>query len=395
VSLEQTSKKLLVVVSFMPGNGPTGVETHFNLIMAHAIKIGMQTKLVTPHNTNWLLRKFPNVLIRLLSKCNIEYSMLLGRVISSSRLRSELKRVVNQNPSHEIIFYAQCPLSAAAALAIRKNIVHRVVSVCHFNVSEANEMVEKSLIAEGGRLWRDIMRTEKETLPAVDKLMFVSKFVSDIVNKRLTLQNSQQLVIPNFPAEPQAITKDYENITGDLIAIGTLEDRKNQSYLLHVLAACNLKGKKYRLTLVGDGEDRGDLEQLASALKLQQQVNFLGFVKNASPLIANHRLLVHAAKMENMPIALIEALSYARPVIAAAVGGIPEVITEGVNGYFWNLEDVKGGADILITLLDNPKLLQNTSYQAGQIFQQKFHPDVLANKWLAAIKGDAACEASK
>jgi glycosyltransferase involved in cell wall biosynthesis len=92
--------------------------------------------------------------------------------------------------------------------------------------------------------------------------------------------------------------------------------------------------------------------------------------------------------MENLPITLMEALSYSRPVIAAAVGGIPEVISEGVNGYFWDLKDVKGGADILISLLDNPNLLQQISYQAGQTFQQEFAPDILANKWLASIIGD-------
>jgi glycosyltransferase involved in cell wall biosynthesis len=382
------SKHLLVVVSFMDGNGPTGVETHFNLIMAHAIKIGIQTKLVTPHNTNWFLRKLPNALGRLLRIFSVEYARLWGRIIDYQRVRSELKRVINRNPELEITFYAQCPLSAAAALSLKKELRCRVVVVCHFNISEANELVAKGVTEEGGPLYRHAVCTEEATLPAVDQLIFVSKFVGDIVNKRLELDHSKQLVIPNFPAEPQAISNDGINISGDLIAIGTLEDRKNQRYILHVLAACNLKGKKYRLTLVGDGEDRGDLEQLVSALKLQQQVNFLGFVKNASPLIANHRLLVHAAKMENMPITLIEALSYARPVIAAAVGGIPEVITEGVNGYFWNLEDVKGGADILISLLDNPNLLQQISYQAGQTFQQKFAPHILANKWLTAIKGD-------
>lgn len=385
----QSSKKLLVVVSLMPGNGATGVETHFNLIIEHAAKSGMQVQLVTPHNTNWLLRKFPNGIGRLLKKLNVEYAMLWEKMIATQRLRSELKRLIAKHSANEIIFYAQCPTSAAAALAVKKVSPCRVVAVCHFYVSEANELVTKNLAVEGGRLWQEAVRIERETLPAVDQLIFVSKFMSDIVNKRLALQHPQPLIIPNFPAMPQAVAKQYENIAGDIIAIGTLEDRKNQSYLLEVLAACKLQGKTYQLTLVGDGPDREKLEQLANDLNISKQVSFLGIVKNASTLITNHRLLVHASLGENMPLTLIEAFSCGRPVIAAAVGGIPEVITNGVDGLFWNLDDIKGGAEILISLLENPMLLQKMSYQAGQTFQQKFHPDFLASKWLKALKGEA------
>lgn len=373
----------------MPGDGPTGVETHFNLIMAHAEKSGMQVQLITPYNTHWLWRKFPNGIGRLLYKLNIEYAIRWERMISSQRLRRELRRVIAKHPNNDIIFYAQCPRSAAAALAMKKETSCRVVAACHFNISEAHEMAAQGLIIEGGNLWRDTMHIEQETLPVVDKLIFVSQFMSDIVNKRLPLPQLQQLIIPNYPAIPQAVTSEYENITGDLIAIGTLEDRKNQSYLLQVLAACKLLGKIYQLTLVGDGPDRKKLELQAHALNISKQINFLGFIKNASPLIAKHRLLVHAAKIENMPITLIEAFSYGRPVIAAAVGGIPEVIDDNVNGFFWELDDVKSGADILIKLLENPKLLQEISNQAKQKFQLKFHPDLLANKWLNAITGDS------
>lgn len=381
-------KQLLVVVSLMPGNGPTGVETHFNLIMEHAAKSGMKVQLVTPHNTNWLLRKFPNGIGRLLKKLNVEYAMLWEKMIASQRLRTELKSLIAKHQDHEIIFYAQCPTSGAAAIAMKKVTPCRVVAVCHFNISEANELVTKGLAVKGGRLWLQTRRIEQETLPVVDQLIFVSKFMSDIVNKRLALQQTQQLIIHNFPAMPQTVAKQYENINGDLIAIGTLEDRKNQSYLLQVIAACKLQGKTYQLTLVGDGPDREKLEQLAYALNIIKQVNFLGFIKNGSPLIDKHRVLVHAAKIENMPITLIEALSYQRPVVAAAVGGIPEVITNGVDGLFWNLDDVKGGAEILIALLENQMLLQQMSYQAGQTFQQKFHPDFLASKWLESLTGE-------
>jgi glycosyltransferase involved in cell wall biosynthesis len=87
---------------------------------------------------------------------------------------------------------------------------------------------------------------------------------------------------------------------------------------------------------------------------------------------------------------LIEALSFGRPVLAAAVGGIPEIITEGVEGCFWDLDNPEGGADILISLLEDPIRWQSMSDRARLTFQARFHPDVLADRWLDTIMFHAA-----
>ena len=380
--------QMLIVVSLLTGKSPTGVETHFNLIMEYAASKGIETLLVMPHYGHWLLRKIPNGIGRLLRLFNSEYAIMWSGMVSYRRLKRRLRFVLANNAGRVITLYAQDPLSAGAALDARTNVSCRVVAVSHFNVSEASEMAVKGLTTEGGLLWRALMRTERNSLPRVDQLIFVSKFMSQVINKRLPqLSKVPQAVIPNFSSSPVGVGGADTKLAGDLIAIGTLEPRKNQSYLLKVLAACNKHGKIYRLTLVGNGPDREKLAQLATSLGVDAQVKFLGFEPNAGRLIANHRIVVHAARIENMPLTLIEALSYGRPILAAAVGGIPEIITEGVEGCFWNLDDPEGGADILISLLDDPVRMQQMSYQAKQTFQNRFHPDVLSERWLTAITG--------
>jgi glycosyltransferase involved in cell wall biosynthesis len=112
---------------------------------------------------------------------------------------------------------------------------------------------------------------------------------------------------------------------GDLVSIGTLEPRKNQAYLLRVLAAINAQGRAYTLSLVGQGPDRKQLKDLARELGVAHQVRFLGYRGKAAHLLAGYRAYVHAATMENLSVTVIEALASELPVFAAPVGGIPEI----------------------------------------------------------------------
>jgi glycosyltransferase involved in cell wall biosynthesis len=379
---------MIVVVSLLSGDGPTGVETHFNLIMDYAQKNGIEVSLVTPYEGHWLLRKVMNGLRRMIQLFSLEFAVLWNRIISYHIIRRRLRLLIPKNVDRNITVYAQDPLSAAAALGARKNIYFRVVVVSHFNVSEASEMVESGLTTEGSILWRAIMRIERQSLPRVNELIFVSKYMSQIVNKRLPwLSSVPQSIIHNFSSIPAKDSLIDVIQPRDLISIGTLEPRKNQQFLLHVLSACIQQGYHYTLTLAGNGPDRENLEHLAVKLGITQQVLFLGFVPNAARYIRAHRILTHAAHIENMPLTLIEALAYGRPIIAAPAGGIPEIFSDGIEGRYWNLDDVDNAAEILISVLNDENVWNRMASCAQDRFHQNFEPDVLGNRWMSVIIG--------
>src|SRR5260370_1602792 len=73
-------------------------------------------------------------------------------------------------------------------------------------------------------------------------------------------------------------------------------------------------------------------------------------------LLSSHRAYCHGAVMDNLPLALIEPLSYGRPILAAPVGGIPEIFRDGVEGYYWNLDGPDEGAAKLTQLLETSTL---------------------------------------
>jgi glycosyltransferase involved in cell wall biosynthesis len=380
----------LLVASLLPEQGYCGVQTHFRAILAFARREGYQAHVVVPYQVNRWIRRLPGLVTRILRRINPEYAVLWNRVFLGRFLRARLRRHLRDLAGKPAVIYAQDPLSASAALALRREGYRfRLVVVLHFNLSEAYESKLNGLTREGGALWCALMHTERAVLPRLDKVIVVSEYMRRIVLTRNPgMAGVDQSVIPNFP-EYEIAPRAEAATRADLISIGTLEPRKNQCYLLHVLAEAKRLGHRYRLTLAGDGPCRQEWEDLALRLGIADQVSFLGYLAGASRLLPGHRVYVHAALMENLPITLLEALSCGLPVCASPVGGIPEIFDDGIEGFAWELDNVKSCAQKLIDLLENETTWEAMSRSARQRYLTHFSPDVLGPKWIDAITADA------
>jgi len=379
----------LVIVTLMARQGNTGVQTHFNAIAQYAASQGVKVSIVDPYQFNRWIRKIPGAINKLLSRINLELAILESRFFHYRFLRRLLRATLVTAQDDAVIVYAQDPLSARVALDLRQEgFQFRLVGVVHFNISEALENVERGFAEENGKLWHDLMDNERNVLPRLDQIIFVSGFMQRVVGARLpALAGLPQAVISNFPAMDGGSTPSKDHVPGDMIAIGTLEPRKNQGFLLQVLAECNVMGKRYSLTVVGDGQDRAVLEQQVARLGLAGQVRFLGYQPDAASLIPGHRVFVHASRMESQGIALLEALRAAVPVFAAAVGGIPEVFDDGQEGCYLNLGNPRDAAEKLISVLENQHKWQHMSMRARQTYISRFHPDLLGKRWIDTLLG--------
>ena len=372
----------LIVITLMTPQGTTGVQTHFNQILKTANSHGYQTSIVHPFDFNWFTRKIVGLITRILRPISPEWVVASWVRWSHYQFIKQKLRQTLSTIKAPVILYTQDPLSAKAALAARTDKSQRVATIIHFNISEASEYLMKGITKKNSYLYNHLVNTEKTTLPRVDKLFFVSHFMQSIVNERLPeTQCIPSVVIPNF-IEDHVESPTSPTNNGDIISVGTLEPRKNQAFILKVLAKCNALGHIYRLTIIGDGQDRKELEHLTLEMGLDEQVTFLGFKPNAADYMASHRVFAHSAIIETMGIVLIEALSYSLPIIAAPVGGIPEVFTDGKEGYYWKLDDIEEAANKLCELLENKKLYMDMSQNARTRFIEHFSKQALADKWL-------------
>lgn len=377
-------KPCIVIASLMRGNGPTGVETHFNLIRQAASAAQYPTEIVTPYSKTPLLQRACNWIANRWQRWSPESAHIWLRRIHRTRMQMHLRSAVRRHRATGVIVYAQDPLSAAVALELDPGVVQQVVCVVHFNISEADEFAAKGVTAPGGKLWQQLRATEGSVLPRVAKRLFVSNYMRNAVAGRIAaIQGLDNQVIANFTSiEINATTG---RLTADAVCIGTLEPRKNQQYILHVIAACKARGFRYRLDVIGSGTDETMLRDLSKKLGIADQVRFLGFVRNAAAHLAEYRVLLHAASMESFGIVLLEAMARSVPVIAAPVGGVPEVFDDGSEGYFWDLADPQSGGDVLIKLLENAHDYARLQAAATARFERDYDPEQLAKTWLKAI----------
>jgi glycosyltransferase involved in cell wall biosynthesis len=273
-------------------------------------------------------------------------------------------------------------VTALAAVSLRRGRGQRVTLAIHYNVSQAEEMANRSLIPRDGWLYKRMQREERQAIRGSDNVVSCSQFMRSNL-ERHDPGGGRILVIPNTAKVPIPASDAVER---DLIAVGTLEPRKNQQFLLRVLAEARRRGYRYTISIVGSGEDAERLQSLSKELGIADQAFFLGR-KNAAPLLSAHKVLVHGALIENLPIALIEALAAGVPILAPAVGGIPEVFDEGVEGRFWYLNDVEASASILIETMEDTAGLAAMSRAARTRYRETFDREVVFEKLTEVIDG--------
>jgi glycosyltransferase involved in cell wall biosynthesis len=108
--------------------------------------------------------------------------------------------------------------------------------------------------------------------------------------------------------------------------------------------------------VVGDGERRAQLVALVERLGLTEHVRFLGWRRDLRRVYADLDLVVLSSRNEGSPVVLIEALAAARPVVATAVGGVPEVVVDGETGLTVPSQDPDALAEASLRLLREPDL---------------------------------------
>lgn len=389
---EAPPRHRLVVATTLPRDGCCGVQTHFRTIVEYARAGGVAAEIASPYDAPRWLQRLANAVARALGLVDREVADLWRKWSLMRLLRRQLRFVLGRSDSARVTVYAQDPLSTEAALGCREGSVRkfRIATVVHFNVSEAEEHAANGKARAHGRMWRALMAREARVLPKADALIFVSSHMRRIVEQRVPrVRDVTSVVLPNFVGPPPiTVGEQVPYAPRDLIAIGTLEPRKNQGYLLEILAAANALGHRYTLSLVGDGPSRREFEARARELGVAHQVAFIGYVKAASARIQGHRALVHGACHENFPFVLIEAMRAGVPVLAPPVGGVPEAFDDGVEGAFWPLDDADRAARILVGILESKSRHSAMSAAGQRRYRQRYSADAVGPLWLCAILGD-------
>ncbi len=157
----------------------------------------------------------------------------------------------------------------------------------------------------------------------------------------------------------RAESRRYLGIEPDRFAvgwIGRMTAVKRTDDVLVAFKRLRDEGVDAVLCMVGDGPDRPELERRAHELGVVRDTLFLGYQEDVAPFYAAFDALVLPSSNEGTPVSAIEALAAGRPVVATRVGGVPDVVQEGRDGFLVDPGATDDLADRLTRLARDPEL---------------------------------------
>jgi len=145
---------------------------------------------------------------------------------------------------------------------------------------------------------------------------------------------------------------DDEIVLGN---VARLYPEKAHDSLLRSFKVVASRHPKAKLWISGIGPLEGAIRSQCSALGLDDRVKFLGFVEDLARMLRLLDIQVHPSHIEGVPLALCEGMAAGLPVVASAVGGIPEILDHGASGVLVQPGDEEGFANAVSHLIDNPR----------------------------------------
>lgn len=203
----------------------------------------------------------------------------------------------------------------------------------------------------------------REKLSAAAFVVAISQYGRSQVMRFTPPECWERVEVCRLGIEPTRVTAGAGTNPGEefrILCVARLAPVKGHQVLLEAVAALCRQGRRVRLTLAGDGEERARLEARGAALGLRERVIFKGWV-NQPELAALYRecdLFVLASFAEGVPVALMEAMAQGAPCVATGVMGVPELIRDGVDGLLVAPADAEGLAAAIARLMDAPELRQ-------------------------------------
>jgi len=137
-----------------------------------------------------------------------------------------------------------------------------------------------------------------------------------------------------------------------------------------------------RLVLVGDGPERSAAEWLARDLKIHDKIHFLGKQEKVNELLPLADLLLMPSELESFGLAALEAMACKVPSIATRVGGVPELIDDGITGLLYAVGDVDAMAAGALSLLKDPNRLQAMREAGRKTAQTRFCSTLVVPQYL-------------
>ncbi|MCU0473900.1 MAG: glycosyltransferase [Bacteroidales bacterium] len=204
---------------------------------------------------------------------------------------------------------------------------------------------------------------------------------------KLLYPRISRLTITPFGVDTEVFKPIADLKNDEFITIGTVKTM-NHKYGIDILIRSYAKAfgllsqsmpqisKKMRLLIVGGGPQLNELIMLTKELKIDGNVDFTGFIKNKKVPEYLNKMDIYVAmsrmKSESFGVAVVEASACALPVIVSDIGGLPEVVENGITGFLVESENVDETTEVLIKLIKDKDLREKMGNSGRKFVREKY-----------------------
>jgi glycosyltransferase involved in cell wall biosynthesis len=256
-----------------------------------------------------------------------------------------------------------------------------------------SKMFNKKIIlhAHGGHFFEKFQKHGSFLKKCIIKFINAADILIVLSNKRKKeysqIINSDKIrVVYNCVAMPLSYKATRKSKHVHIISVGRLGATKGTHDLIEV--AYKLRHEKILVEIWGDGEIEKAINEV-NRLGIRNIVNIPGWASERDKIRIFHdaNIFVLPSYFEDLPLAIIEAMSYKLPIISTCVGGIPELVKSRTNGFLVQPGDIEDLAKKMHILVKNERLRKKMGEASFKLFQDKFECSIL-EKRMRVIYGE-------
>jgi N-acetyl-alpha-D-glucosaminyl L-malate synthase BshA len=229
---------------------------------------------------------------------------------------------------------------------------------------------------------RSYFPATKFSIEQSDGVTSISRYIERRTREFFGVEKSIDVIHNFVNTELYRPSPDRSRTEKLLLHISNFRPVKRVMDCIRILAEVRREGPVH-LLMAGDGPDRGSAERLARELGVEHDVTFLGKQDHVERLIPKAHVLLMPSELEAFGLAALEAMACGLVPVATDAGGVPELITNGHDGFLEAVGDIGAEAGRVIQLLNDDSLYERMSAAARKTAVERFSSALLIPRYEA------------
>lgn len=381
-------KLLMITYDKYPHEG--GKSTHMKYLIEGLSKLGIETKVVSFDDVNPLVYSFLKLLIQPTKlrglDCYLYYRLKIGKCLFRAKIKEALKK-----ESFEMISTQD---AISCSLLNGLSIGDANVSLTMHTYFGLEYTLDNEAFDDQNSYYLKLYNEDLRCLNIVNGIIAVDTRIKEHVNMVLEKHKRKDDIkvfsIKNFLNSDLFVKKNKIEDTLDIICVRRLVEKNG---VIHAVRAMKGLEKNIRLHIIGDGPEREKIEQFVNDNNLQNQVTLYGSVKNEEILqyyqmcnVCIVPSITVNGLQEATSISALEGMASSMPVIASAIGGLAELITDKENGLLSNEGDEQSIRDCINWISDNKNQAEIIGCNARDYIVKNHSHIAAAQQYLRAFE---------